>query len=365
MTAISPYAAEHETAVAEFNERLRRRGAPLALRPAAPAPHERAWSAFVAVDTDGGTGRSTVRGGYVAVRHPFHVHGNDVDIHHVKFPLAESVVDAKFNAVGVQLVVDAQRRFPLSFVLGMGGRRSALARMLETLGWTLIDVRFFFHVVHPSRVARHAAVGRTGRAPRLLLDLVAASGLGAAVLPVHAWRARGASRLRDVEAHEMFDWNDGVVGRVWGEARSHVAFVARRDAARLRELYPPADRRPIRLRIDRTGGPVGWALLLDSQLARHKQFGDMRVGSIVDGFALPGEEASVVRAATRVLRRRGVDLIVSNQSAPRWCAAMLANGWLEGPSNYALGLSKTLAAHVGSGAALHVTRGDGDGPINL
>jgi hypothetical protein len=90
----------------------------------------------------------------------------------------------------------------------------------------------------------------------------------------------------------------------------------------------------------------------------------MRLGSLVDGFAVPGEERQVVRAATRFLRARGVDLVVTNQSAPKWCAAMLENGWLEGPSNFTLARSRLLAARVGTGA-VHVTRGDGDGPIHL
>jgi hypothetical protein len=162
------------------------------------------------------------------------------------------------------------------------------------------------------------------------------------------------------------EWDDDrFVDRTWEVGRTQMGLVARRDAARLRQLYPREDRRFLRFRIDRGGQPVGWAIALDTKLAGHKQFGNMRLGSLVDCFASPGDERHVVRAVTRVLLRRGVDLMVSNQSTPGWCQAMIDNGWIAGPSNFALALSPELAGRLDGNAALHVTRGDGDGPIHL
>ncbi len=366
MAVIRPYVAEYEPAVAQFNDRLKAGGSEFSFRTSAPAPGETAWSAFVAVDIDTESGRSAVRGGYVGVRHPFSLCGEDVDVHSLKLPLSESTVDPKYKGVGLQLLTDAQRRYPLLFALGMGGRQSALAKILGSLGWKLFDVRFFFRVARPSRFLRQISFLRTTFTRKLALDFLAASGLGLGVLPVHAWLGRRLSRPRDIRVVEVGDWDDGdFVDRIWEKARSQFAFAARRDAARLRELYPATNRRVLRLRVDRAGEAIGWALLLDTQLAGHKQFGDMRLGSLVDGFSLPGEEQHVVRAATRFLRRRGVDLLVSNQSASAWCEAMRANGWIEGPSNYALALSQELAARLDGNVALHVTRGDGDGPIHL
>jgi hypothetical protein len=364
MTVIRPYVAEHERAVAEFNARLRAGGAAFSFRGRAPREGDAA-SAFVALDVDRQTGRSAVRGGYVGVRHPFVLFGENVDVYHLKLPLSESTIDVRYNAVGLQLIVDAERRYPLAFALGMGGRHNALPRILASRGWSLRDVPFFFRVIRPSRVLRHLAWLRTTRLRSLALDALAASGIGAAFLSLHAglpWRAR---RDGDLRTKVVADWRDGdFVDRIWARARSNVALVARRDAARLAELYPVADQRCLRLDVERAGEPIGWALLLDTQLAGHAHFGDMRLGCLVDALAQPGEERHVVQAATRVLRRRGVDLIVSNQSAPGWCEAMRANRWIEGPSNYVLALSTALSARLGA-ATVHMTRGDGDGPVHL
>ena len=349
---VVPYRPEHEPAVAAFNERLRHGGSDFSFRPSAPGAAD-TWAAYVATDGD------AVRGGYIAVPHPFVVGTEESTVHHLKLPLSEGSVDPAYNAIGVQLLVDAQRRHPLLFALGMGGRANPLPKMLESLRWRLEDGRFFFRVQRPARFLREVAFLRTSPGRRLLLDVAAYSGLGLGILPFHASRDRMlVRRRRSEESTSPGPWCD----HVWDRGRATYGFAMRRDHSRLAELYP--EPRFLHVRVRDRDTVVGWAVMLDTQLHGHKQFGGMRLGSIVDAFAAPDGEAHVVAAVTRVLRRRGADLVVTNQTAPAWCRAMLANGYLEGPSNYTLALSKKLAARVGAGA-IHVTRGDGDGPINL
>jgi hypothetical protein len=108
----------------------------------------------------------------------------------------------------------------------------------------------------------------------------------------------------------------------------------------------------------------GWAVLLDTQMRGHKQFGDMRVGTIVDGLAPLESVAAVVRAATALLESRGVDLIVSNQMHNAWSRALLEAGFRRGPSNYLLALSPAFGV-PGNETEFHFSRGDGDGPVHL
>jgi len=91
------------------------------------------------------------------------------------------------------------------------------------------------------------------------------------------------------------------------------------------------------------------------------------VGTIVDCLAPPEDAVTVVRAATRTLESRGVDLIVSNQLHAAWSQALAATGFRRGPSNFLFAASPALAVlleDAGDGE-LHINRGDGDGPIHL
>ena len=145
--------------------------------------------------------------------------------------------------------------------------------------------------------------------------------------------------------------------------------IAVRDEETLNILYPPENDRFFRLISYQEGGIIGWAVVLDSQMDNHKQFGNMRIGSIIDCLALPDGEYSVIRSATTFLVGRGVDMIVSNQCHHEWGAALKVAGFLQGPSNFFFTPSPHLADLIApfdqQVHLAHLNRGDGDGPIHL
>ena len=95
----------------------------------------------------------------------------------------------------------------------------------------------------------------------------------------------------------------------------------------------------------------------------------MRLGSIVDCLSLKGFERIIISKTSEVLKKKGVDLIVSNQSHIFWRNALKMNSFINGPSNFIFAssreLSNTLADNRKLKDYMHITRGDGDGPINL
>jgi len=77
----------------------------------------------------------------------------------------------------------------------------------------------------------------------------------------------------------------------------------------------------------------------------------------------------VVRAAVDALDREGVDIILSNQSHPAWCAALRRNAFLSIPSNFVFAPSPRLGERIRAvdpdGRDVHLTRGDdGGGPLS-
>ena len=164
---------------------------------------------------------------------------------------------------------------------------------------------------------------------------------------------------------EFQDWTDDL----WNACCGQYGLCAVRDRAALQVLYPRDERKFIRLKVLRDGRPIGWAVLLDTQLSGHKHFGAMRLGSIVDGFAAPADAACVVCRSRAFLENQGVDLIVSNQSHTAWCQALRRCGFLGGPSNFVFASSKKLTELLASRGVgdreIHLNRGDGDGPVHL
>jgi len=81
-----------------------------------------------------------------------------------------------------------------------------------------------------------------------------------------------------------------------------------RDFQTLRTLYPASDAHFTRLRVHRSGHDIGWAVV--GERRKDGKYGAMRVGSIVDCWALPEDALPVVQAASAALIENGVDLII-------------------------------------------------------
>ncbi len=363
---IQPYRKEHEPAVEEFNRRLQQSSAdgdlvfsetaiPRWLPRTGDAP---VWNEFfVAVEG------SSVRGAYGLKQEQSFIRGKGVYTvacyHH---PLSEGIVDRSYAGVGGLLVRDALARQPLLYALGMGGYERPLPKMLKALGFSLTAAPFFFRVIHPYKFLMEMQALRDLRWRAILMNIAAATGTG--WLAIKA--AQAAADLRggggDFVAEEVDEFS-GWADELWTEAKEAVSLAAIRDATTLRVLYPASDHHLTRLRVGRNGEAIGWAVV--GERRKDAKFGGMRVGSIVDCWASPESPVLVVRAATRALEKRGVDLIVSNQSHDAWCRAFENVGFLKGPSNFIFAASKKLTELLQpfeeNKTSFHVTRADGDG----
>jgi hypothetical protein len=346
---ILPYTADRIPAVRSFNERLQAHGfSPGDCFPETPDP---GWmprmELFVAVEN------GVVRGGYILRRQKFQAGAETLNAAHYRLPLSEGSIDRKYSSLGLRLVRDALAREPRLYALGMGGWDKPLPQMVKRLGWRMSAVPFYFKVVHPGRFLRHIRVLRTSPLRRILLDTAAATGLGWLGMKTLGLARRLPPQSVEL-APDFAEWAD----RTWQEARPGYPLSAERDARTLAELYPASDGRFLRVR-----AAGGWAVLLDTEMDNHKQFGNLRVGTIVDGLAPVESVGAVVRSAASLLEQRGVDLIVGNQSHAAWRRALQQAGFREGPSNFLVAFSPEFAGAVCG--EMHFNRGDGDGPIHL
>lgn len=359
------YTEDLEPSVRAFNRRLRDAGEsftfPESHVPRFSNPGIRPYQEMYLIAHE-----NEIRGAYQLTHERFAIAG---EIESVacgpQFNLSEGIVDRRYGMVGAFLVQHALNNQPLMYALGIGGMNERQAKLLIAIGWTLYPLPFFFRVLRPSRFLANIYL-RKRQDYRLVLDLSCFTGLGWLGLRVAQLRWQRFDKSMRTESIESFDkWAD----KLWESCKSEYSLISQRDHATLNVTYPPSNPRFLRIRVCRADKPIGWAVLLDSQMSGHKHFGNMRVGSIVDCLARPEDAYIVVRAATDFFERRGVDLIVSNQANGAWCRALAKNGFLRGPSNFILGLSQDLSQRIGRfeevKGRIHMTRGNGDGPIHL
>jgi hypothetical protein len=321
--------------------------------------HER----FVAIEADG-----TIRGGYVLKHQPYRSRGKDGMIVNFTSPISEGIVSPAYGMVGVYLLRDCMRRQPRAYSLGIGDIEHPLSRLLSRAGWKVELVPFFFRVIHPQRFLKEIAFLRHNPTLHITLDVLHWTGTGYASLKPWSWAGKIACELRiraSRTRHQVVTCFGRWADVIWEAASPIYDFIGGRDRRALEILYPAHDPRFVRIVVERNGQPLGWAAVMATQMSEHKHFGDMKVGSLVDGLALPGHEGLVVDHAVRALEKCGVDLMVSNQSHAAWKRALRLAGFAQGPSNFAFACSQPLAMEIKSLESCHINRGDGDGPINL
>ena len=367
--AIVAFQPSHQPAVHDFNQRLRGTLDEELFFPEDPrmswlpkGGHPKIYQeGFVAVD------EAAVRGGYILKHQPFAIQGEVRDIASYRLPISEGLVNRNYAMLGMQLIRDALNRQPRIFSLGMGAIDRPLPKMQKALGWAQYEVPFYFKVIHGGRFVRQIAALRRTRARRVAMDLMAYSGV--ASLGSAAWRIFRPSAVKADVTVEPFDRFEAWADELWSRCNTRYSLSAVRDSDILTALYPPQDSRFLRWRLRRGQKTLAWVVCLDTRMTGHKQFGNLRVGTIVDGFADPDDAALAVAAAGRELEKRGVDLIVSNQTHQAWGQGLRSAGFMTGPSNFIFSVSKQLAADLSPFAdrvkEAHINRADGDGPIHL
>lgn len=360
-----PLEKRYMDAVRGFNQRLRDGGAQTDfLIPEEPAyahiPEDAPiqWRQFVAREGE------FVRGGVIEMEQPAWLLGETVQAFNYQSPLSEGIIDKKSTTIALQMVRFMQGRGPHVFIVGMGSAERPMPRLLKAAGWTVQPIPFLFRVHRAGSFLRQLRMLQGSPLKRVAAKIAASTGTGAIALAVvQARKVRPRVSVR-VES-SWGDWAD----EIWNRFRGICSFTVLRDRKTLETLYPTGDPRMTILLIERNGQPVGWSVSLDTQMKDNHYFGNLRLASILDTVAEPESMAETAAAVDRELGSRGADMVFVNHSHQAWIKAFRTAGFLSGPSNFLLGLSKPLARALGeqpgSEHLMHITRGDGDGRCNL
>ncbi len=366
---VVPHAREHTPAVEAFNARMAERGSPYGFYPepepdwVPPRPGQSTWREYLLAidDADG-----SVRGAFALKPHVWLVNGAEHVVTDWQGPFSEGAVDPRYSALGLRLLREMLKRRPALYSWGHGGNEQPIVELLGKMGWVMHPTPLCLRVCKPFRFLRHNAYLRRRRSRRLLLDLLAWTGVGSVGVRLLQAARRGRSRAAAValEVPDFGPWAD----ELWTRCRGAYRAIALRDRATMNALTPAGKWPPVvRLKVERAGGVVGWALVMDTQMRGDHRYGDLRVGSIVDCFADPADAAAVVQAASRFLERRGVDLIASNQAHPDWVEGFRRSGYVVLPDKRLFAPSPALRELLdpfdATAAGLHLTNMDGHGPM--
>jgi hypothetical protein len=359
------FAEQHIAAVRGFNQRMTEGRAdsdfllPDALEMSGSAPGDPIqWTRYVVLDGE------FVRGGLLAMEQPGWLNDQMTRALNFQSPLSEGIVNPKYSMVAMQMVKFMQKQADAVFMVGMGAIDRPLPKLLLAMGWTVRPVPFLFRVHRAGRFLSELQMLRTSPLKRMAAQAGRVTGLGALALAIQQRPKTGT----DGDIRQVAEWGDWA-DDIWMASRDTCSFAVARDRRTLASLYPAADPRFQILLVERSGQAVGWSVCFNAPMVNHHHFGNLKVGSMLDCVAIPEARPTTAILTDQELAAQGADLVLVNHSHAGWTGAFREAGFLSGPSNYMLAMSKKLAEAVhsspGGEAQVHITRGDGDGRIHL
>jgi hypothetical protein len=368
-------------AVARFNQRLREGGRgeeQITLRPELPGEARYRPAGFpvyrrMMIAEDG----REVRAALMLYHNNIFIHGKKRDCCWMDMPISEGIIDRRYSLAIIQLLKAASEYQPFLMSTGAGPVDKVSFRILTRLNWRNRAVPFYFYPVKVTNVLLGLSYFKKNAKLRYGALLGAYSGLGAGLSGLLALSRRIAPYLSgyDYSMEKAFDaWAD----RIFEDCLPDYGAALRSDATALNILYPPDKPGLTRLRVRRKGAKhgagqdvgrdVGWILVASKQMKDHRYFGDLKVGTLVDGFGRAANAPALVAAGIDHLAETGADIIVANFSHEAWVKACRRSGMLAGPDSYYHFVSpggSPLFEDTCPPRDIHMARGHSDGMWSL
>ncbi len=307
-----------------------------------------------------------VRGGYILKYQKFLINQKILSIADYQLPLSEGIIDTKYSFIGINLTLDALKRSPMLYAMGMGGYSEKLPRLLKMMKWKLFKIPFHFIIFNPHNFLLNITFLRRNKFFKTCLNILAFSKLGGLIIRLIFYFRKQNKKFPGLEIHK-FEWFDDKFDNLWQKVKNKYKFIAVRDSRNLNILYK--DNKFKKFTVNEDKKIIGWFIVLNTKMKNHKQFGSMRVGSIIDSFSSPENAIKIISYASEYLKKCDVDIVISNHSHISWNKAFKEIGYLQGPSNYLFAASQELCKQIEpfkeNSNQFFFMRGDGDGPINL
>jgi hypothetical protein len=313
--------------------------------------------------------RREIRAAMLLYHHNVFIKGERRDFCWAEMPVSEGIINRKYSLAIIQLMKKATEYQPFLMGIGVGAPEVEAFRFMVKLGWGWRLTPFFFYPVRVSKALLGLRYFKERPKLRYAALLGAFSGAGAGLsglLSLHRRLASFLATCQSSEENAFDDWAD----RIFTYALPDYAAAIRSDAATLNIVYPPGNPGYTRLRVRRKGTrqDVGWILVASKQMKDNYYFGDLKVGTLADGFGRVADAPALVAAGINHLAEAGVDIIVANFLHAAWARACRRAGMIAGPSNYSLFVSPggpLLREDSCPSEEIHVARGHGSGLVAL
>jgi hypothetical protein len=285
-----------------------------------------------------------VTGSVITKTQKYHIKGKKIDVHFLKYPVTLSSVDKNYVYSAAYLASEIKKNFKNSFLLGMGGSKSNVAKFFSSARFINIDIPFFLKPVtliglvkYNPFISKYKIFSK--KFPKNFKEKI----------------IKKDFEIKLVENIKSLDF--------WKKTSFSLI-----RCTKIINAQTPSKKFPFKkFEIRYKGNIVSNIIILESATKNHKYFGDLNIWTILE-FEIFCCENLIKKINSMLIsyaKKTEIDAIIINTNSKTIKNFCKKNFWINLPTNFCVSFSPNLANSINKFDDIHITRLDGDGPINL
>ena len=280
----------------------------------------------------------------ITKRQQYNISGVKEDVYFLKYPVSLSTINKKYTLTAALLAASIKKKFKNSFLLGMGGSASKVAKFFESSRFRNKDIPFYLKVISWRSLLLHNPIlskffpltnsNLNSKIKSLIMD--------------------GKSLKQVEELSYSFNW--------WKKS----SFSLFRTSEILNSQTPRSVPAFVKLDIVVDDDVVGGVILFETAPRGHRLFGRLNLWTILELEFDDSKTSAIIvdKMIKRLAAKRKVDILLFNSGLKKHHHFCGTTNWLKIKSNFCLSVSPELSERINF-SDVCITRLDGDGPINL
>ncbi len=283
--------------------------------------------------------------------------GKIINFQDIQIPISESIIDRKYLPSNLFFLKNLSNLSKNMHALGMGGVDEPLPKILNKLGFDLFKVDFFFL---PLKISTLYNIFINKININLLKNFSFIFKPLDSIISLSYKLNCFKNRNIKIKIFEEFTEQDTLI---WEAVKNDFHLIAEKKAENLNIIYSSERFKLTKLRIYDQEEYLGWLVLKITRHERDKYFADEKTCTIVDLCTEPCNYNIFIKTAKRIAFKDNAGVILMNSLNKEFNYFLKKNLFINSNSNFAFA-SKLENQHIDLNKSW-ITRGDGDGPINL
>ena len=281
------------------------------------------------------------------------INGTIVNFKDIQLPISESIIDRKFF---IQSLFFFNKIINLSenmHGLGMGGLNEPLPKILNKLKFNKYLIPFFIFPISIRKTLYIYLKRKKINFPLKILEIL---------YPIDFFYKFSFNFFHNKITQEEFNLFDKKDDKLWDKVKFNFDLISVKNKINLNLVYDTKRFNLLKIRVFKNEKYLGWLVLKITKHNNSKHFFDCRTCTVVDLLCDPAYYSIFIKEIKKISIINNCDVVLVNSTFKEFNNMLKKNFFINVGSNFGFVYKSSETFNINKS---WITRGDGDGPINL